>query len=76
MKNFRLCNNNLANWYEVKFHNAIDVARAIKSNGFTTFEIEWLTPVTKEYKTLIKFENGVKVFENENFKLPKVFKKF
>ena len=76
MKNFRLCNHDLENWYEVKFHNAIDVVRVIKSKGFATFEIEWLTPVTKEYKTLIKVENGVKVFENENFKLSKVFEKF
>ena len=27
-------------------------------------------------KAVDEVENGVKVFENENFKLPKVFKKF
>ena len=76
MKNFRLCNNDLENWYESNLYDAIGVVRTIESKGFTTFEIEWKTPVTKEYATLIKVENGIKVFENENFKLPKVFKKF
>lgn len=75
MKHFKLCNNDLTNWYEHTFEHASDIIYQIKKNGFETFEIEWKTPITGEHATLIKVENNKIMFINDNFKLPKVFEK-
>ena len=77
MKHFRLCNNDLTtNWYEHSFTNASDIIYQIEKNGFETFEIDWKTPVTGEYATLIQVDEDNKImFINDNFKLPKVFEK-
>ena len=75
MKGFRVCNHNLDNWIERRFHNAIDVARFIKNKNLSTYEIEWKTPVTGEYTTLIFVENGIKTFESNVFKIPATLKK-
>ena len=72
MKHFRLCNNDLTtNWYEHSFINASDIIYQIEKNGFETFEIDWKTPVTGEYATLIQVEDNKIMFINDNFKLPK-----
>lgn len=79
MKNFRVCNHDLEDWKELSFTNIIDVVNFIqlrqKEGKWFTYEIEWKTPVTGEYASLFKVENGVKVFENEHFKIPVSFRK-
>lgn len=75
MKNFRVCNHNLDNWVERKFTNAGEVVDFLEShkqfNG--RFEIEWKTPVTGEYATIVNCEDGYISF-NQIFKIPGVFK--
>jgi hypothetical protein len=68
MKEFRVCNLDLNNWKEFKMHHAYQVVDAIKN--WDEFEIEWKTPVTGEYHTLVKKENGVLEID-EVFKIPK-----
>ena len=75
MKGFRLCNHDLDNWIESKFHNAIDVVRFIEKHKLSTYEIEWKTSITGEYRTLLMIKNNVRIYETELFKLPTVFKK-
>ena len=75
MKGFRLCNHNLDNWIESKFHNAIDVVGFIERENLSTYSIEWKTPVTGAWHTLLIIENGVKIYETASFRLPTVFKK-
>lgn len=74
MKVFRVCNNDLNNWCERTFYNAADVVRFVKSRKFETFEIEWKTPVTQEYTTLIIVENGKTAYISDVFKIPATFK--
>ena len=75
MKGFRVCNHDLDNWIERTFHNAIDVVRFIKGRNLSTYEIEWKTPITGEYATLIFVEDGVKTYETDIFKIPATFNK-
>lgn len=75
MKDFRICNHDLDNWVEVTFHNAVDVVRFIEKRKFPTYEIEWETPVTGEYATLLFVENNVVTYESDVFKIPFAFKK-
>ena len=74
MKGFRVCNHDLDHWCERTFHNAIDVVRFVKSRKFETFEIEWKTPVTQEYTTLIFVENGKTAYTSDVVKIPETFK--
>ena len=75
MKGFRLCNHDWDNWIESTFHNAIDVIRFIERHKLSTYEIEWKTPITGAYHTLLMIENNTRIYETESFKLPTVFKK-
>ena len=75
MKNFKINNMDWKNWIENNFYNAIDVIRFIERENLQDYEISWKTPVTGEYKTLIRVENGIKTYETDLFKLPSVFKK-
>lgn len=38
MKEFRVCNNDLGNWVEKKFYNAVDVVRFVKSRKIETLK--------------------------------------
>jgi hypothetical protein len=70
MKNFKICNNDLNNWIEADVVSAKEVVAFINRKNLTTFTIEWKTPITKEYAELLRFEDGVKVFENKQFNIP------
>lgn len=74
MKNFRLnfIDEN-GDFREVTRKYASDVITIIKNRNLKTFEIEWKTPITKEYATLITV--GIKeTIINNRFEIPKVFK--
>lgn len=75
MKDFRICNHDLDNWIECTFHNAVDVVRFIEQRNLKTYEIEWKTPVTEEYATLLFVEDGKVSYKSDVFKLPSAFKK-
>lgn len=72
---FRLCNHNLDDWKEITFTRATGVVRYIEANNMLTYEIEWKTPLTGEYVTLIEVKDGVRTYTNPNFKIPKTFDK-
>lgn len=81
MKNFLLSNSNtgnenIENWKEKHIEAAKDVVERIEQLGWTTFEIEWKTPVTGEYAKIIEVVDGKTVFVNDVFKIPTAFKKF
>lgn len=74
MKNFRLnfIDEN-GEYAEIIRKHASDVVLVIKGRGIETFEIEWLTPITKEYTSIITV-GASKIIINNRYELPKVFK--
>lgn len=74
MKNFRLSFiDENGDYSEVIRKYACDVVTVIKGRSIKTFEIEWKTPITKEYATLITV-GAEKTIINNRFEIPKVFK--
>lgn len=76
MKDFRVCNNDFKNWIESKCESAKEVVMLIERENMNTFEIEWETPVTGEYKRVLEVVNGETVYVSDVFNIPVEFEKY
>jgi hypothetical protein len=63
-------------YYGAEIKNASEVVEFVKKNNYfdSYFEIDWKTPLTGEYATIVKYKDGFISF-NRNFKIPYAFKK-
>ena len=76
MKDFRVCNHDFKNWIESKCESAKEVVMLIERENMNTFEIEWRTPVTGEYKRVLEVVNGGAVYVSDVFNIPVEFRKY
>lgn len=75
MSVYKVVNNNLEDWHEVKSNTAGKIMAIITDNpNYSDFEIYTKGPLTGEYISIIK-KSGYNLMFNTYFKIPGVFKK-